>query len=357
MSTKALQTAAEVYKTRQLLSPASRPGWDGVMNSDGYAARSSKRLAASTSSGPRPARHLVSPNELIALFNRSVSGQSEARLELKVWREIQFLVADFCGGGAVHIPPLAFHAIASVTQGSVEICRKGADAPGASVTVHEGQTIIEAGATPFNYVWQMPHRTYWACISPELVRRLAEQSGIPDAERLEIRSSLEAADPVCGHLLKVLAEEARIGAHATQPLIVESVANALAGRLLTRFCASRYGTCSALGALGACSFRRVYSYMEANLGVRIYLDNLARVAGVSRHHFARQFRLRTGESPMGLLLRLRIERAKTLLEQNGSTMSEVAATLGFGDQTHFTRQFRRLVGITPTEYRNQSQLR
>jgi AraC family transcriptional regulator len=316
--------------------------------------RSPDSARASTSSRRRPARHLVSPNELIALFNRSVSRQSEARLELKVWPDIQFLVADFCGGGAVRVPRLAFHAIALVTRGSVEICRGAEAASGAGVTVQEGQTIIEAGAASFDYVWQIPHQTYWACISPELVRRLAEQSGIPDAERLEIRSSLEAADPVCGHLLKVLAEEARIGAHATQPLIVESLANALVGRLLTRFCASRYGTRSALGALGACSFRRVYSYMEANLGVRIYLDNLARVAGVSRYHFARQFRLRTGESPMGLLLRLRIERAKTLLEQNGSMMSEVAATLGFGDQTHFTRQFRRLVGVTPTEYRNQS---
>jgi AraC family transcriptional regulator len=292
---------------------------------------------------------------MIALFSRSVSGQSEARLELKVWREIQFLVADFCGEGAVRIPGLAFRAIALVTHGSVEIYRRSAGALG-GVTVHEGQTFIEAGATSLDYVWQVPHQTLWACISPKFVQCLAEKSGITAPEHLEIRSSLEAADPVCGHLLKVLAEEARIGAHAAQPLIVESVANALAGRLLTQFCASRYGTRSALGALGACSFRRVYSYMEANLGARIYLDNLARVAGVSRCHFARQFRLRTGESPMGLLLRLRIERAKTLLEQNGLTISEVAATLGFADQTHFTRKFRRLVGITPAKYRNQLKL-
>jgi AraC-like DNA-binding protein len=61
--------------------------------------------------------------------------------------------------------------------------------------------------------------------------------------------------------------------------------------------------------------------------------------------------------PMGLLLRLRIERAKTLLEQNGSKISEVAATLGFADQSHFTRKFRCVVGITPAKYRNQSKLR
>jgi AraC family transcriptional regulator len=324
------------------------------MDSDGGAERSSGRLATSTSIEPRPARHLTSPNEMLSLFCGSVSKPSEARLELKVWREIQFLVADFCGGGAVRIPRLAFHAIASITRGSVEIYQRNSQARGAGVTVHEGKTIIQASATSFDYVWRLPYQAHWACISPELVRRLAEESGIADSERLEIRSSLEAGDPVCGHLLKVLAEEAQIGEHAAQTLIVESVANALAGRLLKRFHAYRYATS---GALGAHSFRRVYSYMEANLGARIYLDNLARVAGVSRCHFARQFRLRTGESPMGLLMRLRIERAKTLLERNGSKISEVSATLGFADQSHFTRIFRRLIGVTPTEYRNQLKIR
>jgi AraC family transcriptional regulator len=320
---------------------------------DGGAPRPSTRLGASTSIGRRPARHLVSPNEMIALFHRSASERAEARLELKVWPEIQFLVANFRGDGAVRIPPLAFHAIASVTRGSVEIYRSSGAAASAGVTVREGQTVMEAGDTSFDYVWQFPHQVHWACISPALVRRLAEQSGIADPERLEIRSSLESTDPVCGHLLKVLAEEAQVRTHAAQALIVKSVANALAGRLLARFCVLRCKTGGAFGALGTHSFRRVCSYMEANLGARIYLATLARVAGLSRCHFARQFRLRTGESPMGLLLRLRIERAKTLLEQNGSKMSDVAATLGFADQSHFTRKFRRLVGMTPTEYRNQ----
>jgi AraC family transcriptional regulator len=321
------------------------------MSSDGGAAT---RREGSTSTGFRPERHLVSPNEMTALFGQSVSERSEARLELKVWREIQFLAADFSTCGAVRIPRLAFHAIAAITRGSVDIYRRSAESPGAGITLHEGQTIIEAGAASFDYVWQVPHQAHWACISPELVRRHAEESGMADPEHLEIRSCLEATDPVCAHLLKVLAEEAQIGEHAAQPLIVESVANALAGRLLTRLWTSRYGN---RGELGAHSFRRVYSYMEANLGARIRLDNLAQVAGVSSCHFARQFRLRTGESPMGLLLRLRIERAKTLLERDGSRISEVAATLGFADQSHFTRMFRRLVGITPSGYRNQLRVR
>src|ERR1700730_9931542 len=197
------------------------------MSADGGAAGSSTRLGASASIGPRVARHLVSPNEMIALFSRSVSEPSEARLELKVWREIQFLAADFCGGGgAVRVPRLAFHAIVSVTRGSVDIYRGSAEAPDAGVTVHEGQTIIEAGVTSFDYVWHVPHKTQWACISHALVRRLAEESGPTDPGRMEFRASLMAQFLTCNQLLKEIGAQAQDAAPAAQTLIVESVANA-----------------------------------------------------------------------------------------------------------------------------------
>lgn len=105
---------------------------------------------------------------------------------------------------------------------------------------------------------------------------------------------------------------------------------------------------AARGALGPGAFARVRGYIEENVGERISLDDLARVAGMSRFHFARQFRIRTGESPMGFRLRLRIERSKAMLD--AARVSDVAAALGFADQSHFTRTFRRLVGVPPSRF-------
>jgi len=102
--------------------------------------------------------------------------------------------------------------------------------------------------------------------------------------------------------------------------------------------------------LTARRFARVRDYIECNLGEAISLEDLARVAGISRFHFARQFRAWTGESPMGYLLRTRVERAKTLLRDSRARVADISAELGFADQSHFTRRFRRLVGMPPSAY-------
>ncbi len=102
--------------------------------------------------------------------------------------------------------------------------------------------------------------------------------------------------------------------------------------------------------LAASVLRRIRAYIDAHIGEHISLDDLARQAGISRFHFARQFRLTTGESPMGYLRRVRIERSKSILQSRETTIAEIAATLGFSDQSHFTRTFGRLVGVSPGSF-------
>jgi AraC family transcriptional regulator len=104
------------------------------------------------------------------------------------------------------------------------------------------------------------------------------------------------------------------------------------------------------GGLPGGALRNVRGYIDSHLGERISLNELARQAGVSRFHFARQFRHSTGESPMQYLRRVRIERSKSILQSRDSTIAEVAARLGFSDQSHFTRTFGRLVGVSPGSF-------
>ena len=92
------------------------------------------------------------------------------------------------------------------------------------------------------------------------------------------------------------------------------------------------------------------SFMEENLGENFTLDELAKAVGVSRFHFSRLFRVSTGQSPMGYLLCLRIERAREMLLQGDRKICEIAMALGFFDQSHFSRAFRRMTGVSPGEY-------
>ena len=95
---------------------------------------------------------------------------------------------------------------------------------------------------------------------------------------------------------------------------------------------------------------RIRDYMLTHIGESISLEALARVACMSRFHFARRFRQSTGCSPMTFLLHVRIQRARRLLEEGESKIADIAAELGFFDQSHFTRTFRRSIGMSPRAY-------
>lgn len=93
-----------------------------------------------------------------------------------------------------------------------------------------------------------------------------------------------------------------------------------------------------------------FAFIERNITENFSLDDLSRAAGVSRFHFSRLFRVSTGESPMAYALRLRIERAKEMLERGDRTVCEIAMDLSFFDQSHFSRTFRRITGLSPSEF-------
>ncbi len=98
--------------------------------------------------------------------------------------------------------------------------------------------------------------------------------------------------------------------------------------------------------------KRVLDYVEQNLAEKISLQDLATVAGLSRMHFAAQFRAAMGMRPHEYLLKRRIERAEELLKQNEVSLVEVALMVGFQTQAHFTTVFKRFAGDTPYQWRS-----
>ncbi|OGB35449.1 MAG: transcriptional regulator [Burkholderiales bacterium RIFCSPLOWO2_12_FULL_61_40] len=82
---------------------------------------------------------------------------------------------------------------------------------------------------------------------------------------------------------------------------------------------------------------------------KITLDDVAQVAGLSRYHLIRSFKQAYGQTPHAFLLDQRINRAKQLLKQ-GNSMVDVAQQLGFADQSHFQRHFKKRHAVTPMHY-------
>jgi len=95
--------------------------------------------------------------------------------------------------------------------------------------------------------------------------------------------------------------------------------------------------------------RRALDYLRDRVADPITLDELATHAGLDKFHLCRAFRAQIGMPPHAYLTRLRIMRAKRLL-QSGLRASEVAPRVGLYDQAQLTRHFRRIVGVTPARY-------
>jgi AraC family transcriptional regulator len=144
----------------------------------------------------------------------------------------------------------------------------------------------------------------------------------------------------------------------------EALRRAIAARLTGLQPETRSASCAGeahfnrapIRALQKWRLKRVVEYVDANLSNKVSLLDLAAVAGLSRMHFASQFRAATGLRPHEFLLRRRIRRSKELLRKSPMTIGQIALTVGFLTQAHFTTVFKRFVGSTPCQWRTANQI-
>jgi AraC family transcriptional regulator len=106
-----------------------------------------------------------------------------------------------------------------------------------------------------------------------------------------------------------------------------------------------------VNALPKWRLRRVEQHIAAHFERSISLSELAGIAGLSRMHFAAQFRAATGYRPREFLLNHRIEQAKSLLTTTERPLAEIALAVGFSTQAHFSTVFKRISGETPARWR------
>jgi AraC-like DNA-binding protein len=96
--------------------------------------------------------------------------------------------------------------------------------------------------------------------------------------------------------------------------------------------------------------RKVREYLDANTRSNVALDDLAEMSGLSPFHLIRVFRNELGLTPHAYFEQVRVHRARRLLKE-GSPIAAVAADLGFVDQSHLHRHFKKLTWVTPGAYR------
>ena len=92
-------------------------------------------------------------------------------------------------------------------------------------------------------------------------------------------------------------------------------------------------------------------YLEAHLEREMDVQGLAKLAGLSPSHYSALFKARTGYAPIDYLTRARVHRACQLLDTTQSSVKAIAASVGYKDQMYFSRVFRAINDVSPSEYR------
>jgi AraC family transcriptional regulator len=250
--------------------------------------------------------------------------------------------------GELNLPPASVHAVCLMIRPpkKLELRYEGVELekplPTGSIWV------IPAGTSRL-VRWEGKMDSLGIYIDPSLVARVAAESFdfdpaqtlVPPLRSLtvpELRAAMLAVDAelgICG---------------AGSPLLVESLATTLCVHMLRHVTGLHRLPTAGDGILSRRKLRDVIDYIMENVEGSPTLGQMAAVANLSPYHFARQFKAATGLPPYHYVIARRVERAQQLLRSELG-LAEVALRVGFSDQSKFSLHFKRLVGVTPRQFR------
>ena len=212
-------------------------------------------------------------------------------------------------------------------------------------TVGEGKIVLYRPQVPQFYrtYSQVPMLCRWVHFSGTEVASLLEECGMGQGNLFS-----PGLCPAAEALLKSMVVEI-LHREPMYRIVVESQfrqAMALFGRQMAQ----------RKGSVASSSRQRILTiveYMNRHYFEPLQIEELAERCGLSKYHFIHLFRMCMGMTPYSYLIRIRMERAETLLQTGDMTVQEVAFVCGYNDPLYFSRAFSRHFGVSPTDYKQR----
>lgn len=218
--------------------------------------------------------------------------------------------------------------------------------------VYAGTTYLYDLKTDPRYVIDKPFHSIHFYVPHSALDGLADQSGTRRIDVLDC-SPVGHDDAIVRHIGATLREGLRRPAEANQ-LFIDHMMLALTAHVARAYGGFRHKAETSPGALPPWQLARACDKLEADIGGKLPLQAIAAELGLSVSHFSRAFRASTGLPPYRWLLHHRVRTAKRLMSVRGLSLSEVAISAGFANQSHFTRVFSEIAGISPGAWRRDA---
>ncbi len=204
----------------------------------------------------------------------------------------------------------------------------------------------------------VPHRCNWnttvqfmvLAIEPALLQHVGHEWVNPNRIEL-VPQFMTQQDVLIQGIFLALREELELGGIGGD-LLVDSLKTALAIHLLRNYCTTTPKLFSYSQGLSPAKLTLVIDYIHAHLQQDLSVKEIAAIAQISQYHFLRLFKQKMGITLHQYILQRRVERAKALLQHSPLSLADIALRVGFCDQSHLTRAFKRMVGMTPRQFLN-----
>jgi AraC family transcriptional regulator len=222
------------------------------------------------------------------------------------------------------------------------------------------KTDIRAGATYLydlkrdpRYVIDKPFHSVFFYLPRSALDDVAKQAGASRIGELAYQPGIGHDDAVVRHLGTSL-REALHRSDETNQLFIDHMMLALTAHVAQTYGGLQRTSEPARGGLAPWQVKRACERLESDLGGMLSLQQIAAEFDLSVSHFSRAFRSSTGLPPHQWLLRQRVKAAKKLMTVRDLSLSEIAISAGFANQSHFTKVFSALVGASPAAWRREA---
>jgi AraC family transcriptional regulator len=218
--------------------------------------------------------------------------------------------------------------------------------------VHPGFVAVYPAGSPIRWTWDKRLSYSLMTLEPQLLEHVAQQYFGSDAGAVDLLATEREYDPGIANLAGVLGREVMRGEPGGK-LYAESLASILAVHLLRHYTRRRDPLPSQPAPGAPDSVERAIRYIQENHARDVGLPDIARAANLSAYHLTRVFKQVTGLPPYQYLIQVRVNAARALLSAGAGrhSLAEIAAAVGFADQSHLTRHCKRILGVTPHRLR------
>lgn len=249
---------------------------------------------------------------------------------------------------AMSIPAADDDLISLLVEGSTTVTTRDSDYHLLTTRSTPGSIAILPRGRPFLGVVEAEtaYTVLFLSIKRSVMETLTDHLSYGDPAQIELRPFGMFHDPLVYYLSLELNRELE-NHSAGGALYVESVAQTLALHLLRRY--SNSSPLCDVPAKGLTLQERtqIDSYIYEHLGDLRSIEELAQVLHLSSTHLRRRFQMAAGLPLWQHVIRLRVERARDLIQQGRLSLRDIASEVGFADQSHLTRHFKRIYGISP----------